>query len=73
MAYLTKRDYVDAESKEIVKKGTVINGDKEKLERLLELGIVQEVHIGSELPKEKVTRKVSANKSDALKASDSAD
>lgn len=73
MAYLTKRDYVDAESKEIVKKGTVINGDKEKLERLLELGIVQEVHIGSELQKEKVTRKVSANKSDALKASESAD
>ena len=73
MAYLTKRDYVDAESKEIVKKGTVINGDKEKLERLLELGIVQEVHIGSELPKKKVTRKVSANKSEALKASESAD
>lgn len=69
MAYLTKRDYVDAESKEIVKKGTVINGDKEKLERLLELGIVS----GSELPKEKVSRKASANKSDALKASDSAD
>ena len=73
MAYLTKRDYVDAESKEIVKKGTVINGDKEKLERLLELGIVSEVHIGSELPKEKVTSKASANKSDALKVSDSAD
>nr|WP_321303344.1 hypothetical protein [uncultured Trichococcus sp.] len=66
MAYLIKRDYVDAESKEIIRKGTVFDGESEKLKRLLELGIVSEVHIDSELPKEKITRKANA-----AKASDS--
>lgn len=82
MARLIKRDYVDKESKEIIRKGTTFEGSPEKLKKLVELGIVSEIWTGDELTKEQIKKmldqkeveyKVSSTKEGLLKALNGAD